>query len=59
MNADDFIKNIASKAESINDLLTSIYYPIGAYINLITKFKLLDLIKLLLINGLLMLSSVT
>lgn len=50
MNADDFIKNIASKAESINDLLTSIYYPIGAYINLITKFKLLDLIKLLLIN---------
>lgn len=48
MNADDFIKNIASKAESINDLLTSIYYPIGAYINLITKFKLLDLIKLLL-----------
>ena len=50
MNADDFIKNIVSKAESINDLLTSIYYPIGAYINLITKFKLFDLIKLLLIN---------
>lgn len=50
MNADDFIKNIASKATSINDLLTNIYYPIGLYINLITKFKLLDLIKILLIN---------
>lgn len=50
MNADDFVKNIVSKATSINDLLTDIYYPIGLYINLITKFKLLDLIKLLLMN---------
>ena len=50
MNLETFIQDIALKATSINDMLTSIYYPLGLYINLITDFKILDLIKLLLIN---------
>ena len=31
-------------------MLTKIYYPIGAYIELINKFNILTLIKLILIN---------
>lgn len=50
MNLESFISDIASKATSINDLLTKIYYPLGLYINLITKFKILELLKLLLVN---------
>lgn len=50
MNTENFIQDIGVKATSINDILTSIYYPLGLYINLITKFKLVDLLKLILIN---------
>lgn len=50
MNMENFIEDIASKATSINNLLTSIYYPLGLYINLITNFKILDLIKLIIIH---------
>ena len=46
----DFINNIAKNATSINDFLTKIYYPIGAYINLITKFDMIELVKLVLIH---------
>lgn len=49
-NIETFIENIADKATSINDMLTKIYYPLGLYINLITNFKILDLLKLLLVN---------
>lgn len=45
-----FINNIAKNANSINDFLTKLYYPIGAYINLITKFDMDILIKLILIH---------
>lgn len=50
MNLESFIQDIASKAVSINDMLTKIYYPLGLYVKLINEFNLLDLIKLLLIN---------
>lgn len=50
MNLENFIQDIASHATGINDILTSIYYPLGLYINLITNFEILDLIKLILIN---------
>lgn len=49
-NLNSFIENIAIKATSINDMLTRIYYPVGAYISLIDKFDILVLVKLLLIN---------
>ena len=45
-----FVNNIAKNATSINGFLTKLYYPIGAYINLITKFDLLELVKLVLIH---------
>lgn len=50
LNLNNFIEDIATKATSINDILTKIYYPIGAYIELINKFNILTLIKLILIN---------
>ena len=50
MNLESFIKDIVSKATSINDMLTSIYYPLGLYINLITKFNIVELLKLLFVN---------
>lgn len=46
----DFANNIAKNATSINSFLTKLYYPIGAYINLITKFNVLELVKLVLIH---------
>lgn len=49
-NLNNFILNIASRASSINDMLTKIYYPVGAYIALIDKFNIIVFIKLLLIN---------
>lgn len=49
-NIENFIKDIAVKANSINDFLTRIYYPIGLYINLVNKFNIFDLIKLILVN---------
>ncbi|MGN0383206.1 MAG: hypothetical protein ACI4DS_02970 [Eubacterium sp.] len=50
LNIENFIQDIASKATGINNMLTNIYYPLGLYINLITKFQILDLIKLIIIN---------
>ena len=49
-NLNSFIETIAIKATSINDMLTRIYYPVGAYISLIDKFDIVVLVKLLLIN---------
>ena len=50
MNIESFIQDIAKTATSINDMITKIYYPLGLYINLITKIDIKDLIQLLLIN---------
>lgn len=50
LNIESFVKDIASKAQNINDLLTRIYYPIGAYINIINDFDIMTLIKLILVN---------
>ena len=49
-NLDSFVNDIASKATSINDILSKIYYPIGSYISLINKFDIVTFIKMLLIN---------
>lgn len=49
-NLDNFVNDIASKATSINDILSKIYYPIGSYISLINKFDIVTFIKMLLIN---------
>ena len=49
-NLNSFMENIASNATNLNEMLTKIYYPIGAYISLINRFDILIFIKLLAIN---------
>ena len=46
----DLATKVAEHATSINDFLTKLYYPIGAYISLITKFDVTMFIKLVLIH---------
>ena len=48
-NTNNLIEKIVMNAKSINEVLTKIYYPIGAYITLIEKFDLIIFIKLILI----------
>ena len=49
-NMQGMIANIEQNANSINDVITRIYYPAGLYINLIQNFNILDLVILLAIN---------
>ena len=49
-NLDNLVINIAKNASSINDFITKIYYPAGAYIELITNFNFLTLLKFIMIN---------
>ena len=49
-NLEGIIGQLAQKASSINDMITSIYYPAGAYIKLITDFNILDLFVFILVN---------
>lgn len=49
-NLDSFVSDIASKATSINDMLSKIYYPIGSYVSLINKFDILTFIKMILVS---------
>ena len=44
------VNNLAENATSINDLITKLYYPAGAYINLITEFNVSDLLIFIGIN---------
>lgn len=45
-----FVEKIATNATNINDTITKIYYPIGAYISLINNFDIITFVKLLLVN---------
>ena len=49
-NVQGLIENIAQNANSINEVITKIYYPAGLYINLIQNFNISDLFILLAIN---------
>lgn len=49
-NTKNIINNIAKNITNINDLITKIYYPAGAYIKLITNYTHLELIKFITIN---------
>ena len=49
-NMDGFVSNIVAKATSINEIITKIYYPVGAYISLITNFKLSTFIIYILVH---------
>ena len=49
-NMQGMVANIIQNANSINEVITKIYYPAGLYINLIQNFNILDLVILLAIN---------
>lgn len=49
-NFNQILENLMSNATGINELLTKIYYPVGAYIGLIQNFKVIDLLILILVN---------
>ena len=49
-NLTDIIKNLAENATSINDLITKLYYPAGAFVNMVTDFKVVDLLIFIGIN---------
>ena len=44
------VLDITQNANSINEVITKIYYPAGLYINLIQNFNILDLVILFAIN---------
>ena len=49
-NSQKLVMNIAQNASNINDFLTKIYYPAGAYIELITKFNPVKLLEFIVVN---------
>lgn len=49
-NLESMINNIAQSANTINEIITKIYYPAGLYIDLILKFDILQFIVFILIN---------
>lgn len=49
-NSEGLLTNIAKNASNINDFITKLYYPAGAYIELITSFSVLKLVEFILIN---------
>ena len=49
-NIESIIKNIAQNATSINDIITRLYYPAGAYIKLITNYNIKDLVLFIIVH---------
>ncbi len=49
-NLENIIKDIAKNATSINEIITKMYYPAGAYIKLITNFEIKDLILFIVVH---------
>lgn len=49
-NSDNLLGNLAKNASSINDFITKLYYPAGAYIELIRKFSAIKLLEFIGIN---------
>ena len=50
-NLQNIIDALTKNATSINDLITKIYYPAGAFVNLATDFKIVDLLIFIGINA--------
>lgn len=49
-NLNGVIQNIAQNASSINEIITKIYYPAGAFIKLATEFNIIDLLIFIGVN---------
>lgn len=50
-NSQDLINSLITNAKTVNDTLCTVYLPIGAYINLIKEFNILELLKIIAINA--------
>lgn len=49
-NSENLVLDIAKNATSINDFITKIYYPAGAYIDLVLNFNVIKLIEFICIH---------
>ena len=49
-NSENLVLNIAKNATNINDFVTKLYYPAGAYIDLVTNFNLVKLLEFIFIH---------
>ena len=50
INMNNFINGLVTNAESVNETIIQMYYPIRLYLNLIVEFNLVDFVILLIIN---------
>lgn len=57
-NVDKFLNKLATNAKSINDIITKLYYPAGAYANLAIDFKIQDLLLFVFINVIVAIMSI-
>lgn len=39
-NTDSLVKDLAKNASSLNDMITKLYYPVGAYVSLVNDFNI-------------------
>ena len=49
-NIQDIMTTIAEHVSSINEMIMRLYYPVGAYIQMVTDFRVLTLIVFILVN---------
>ena len=54
-NSQDLILNIANNASNINDFITKLYYPAGAYIDLVNNFSFIKFFEFIIIHIVLLL----
>ena len=52
------LNNLAEQANSINDIITKIYYPAGAYIDLVNNFNIVELIMFIMIHIVLVIAAI-
>ena len=57
-NSDELLTNLAKNASGINDFITKLYYPAGAYIDLIAKFDAIKLLEFIVIHVVLFIVSI-
>ena len=49
-NSENLLLGLSKNASSLNDIIIKIYYPAGAYVNLVTNFDMLNFIIFILIH---------
>jgi len=49
-NLKNILNTLATNASSINDLISKLYYPAGAYVKLVTNFNIIELLLFIMIH---------